>query len=76
MQSAIIATLLIFGTAEPTSVDTETYGGFSLNTRGGFSLDWEPGKGPLFGPSETILIEGAPGEGTAANLEIYLEWDE
>lgn len=61
---------------EPTTIGTGLLGGGSFNTRGGLVLEWNHDEAPIWGKNETLLIQGSPGETTAANLEAYVEWEE
>lgn len=63
-------------TTDPTNVGTETLGGGTFNTRSALTLEWPEGQGPLWGKGETLLIEAAPGEATAALIEAGVEWEE
>ena len=63
-------------TAEPTTKETGYLAGGSLNARGTLVLEWNEVDAPVWGPNQTLLIEGAPGEATAVRLGVTAEWEE
>ena len=63
-------------TAEPTTIDTDILGGGSFNCRGVLELAFTEEEAPVWGKNETLLVQGAPGQATAATLEIFAVWEE
>ena len=63
-------------TAEPTTLDTEFLLEFGFNGRGTVVKEFQPGQEPEWGPSETLLLQVAPGEATAVKVDATLEWEE
>lgn len=63
-------------TVEPSNKATAVLGGGSFNTRSGLVLEWGPDEAPIWGRNQTLVIQGAPGTATAANLQAELLWEE
>ena len=63
-------------TVEPTTMGTDTLGGGAINGRGGLVLEWPGDDAPIWGRKECLCLEAAPGEATAAKLEVYVCWEE
>lgn len=63
-------------TVEPTTYENGVVAGGSFNTRGGLLLEWGPGEGPEWGINQTLVVRGAPGSASAANLLVEADWDE
>lgn len=63
-------------TDEPTTYETGTLGLAAVNTRSTLVMEWGPDDAPVWGPNQSLCLEGAPGSATAATLEVAAEWEE
>ena len=62
--------------AEPTAYETATLGLAAMNSRATLAIEWGPDDAPVWGPNQTLGLEGAPGTATAVTLEVTAEWEE
>lgn len=63
-------------TVEPTTKESGLLAGGAFNARSQLVLTWNDDDAPVWGKNQTLLIEAAPGQATAANLEVSMEWQE
>ena len=77
--NALASVMAAVGTnysAEPTTYETGTLGIGALNSRGTLVMEWGPDEAPIWGPSQTLGLEAAPGSATATTLDVMAEWEE
>jgi hypothetical protein len=62
--------------AEPTNYENGILGVGAFNSRGTLIMEWGPDEAPVWGPTQSLGIQVAPGSATATYLEATLEFEE
>ena len=63
-------------TVEPTALESTPVFVGSLNARGVLDVVWPDEDAPVFGPSQTMLLQATPGTAVAVKCDCLLEYDE
>lgn len=61
---------------EPTALEGTNLWEDGFNARGSIIKEWAPGKGPIFGKNQTLVLQATPGTANAVTLVFAIEWDE